>query len=289
MKLSTRTEPVEVNFRESGISILESHHEEGFSMKWRKDLYPKVLFVVGGEGVLHRHQEEFAIRAPALIVVPESAPHRLSDSPGNAMSLYGICFNRPVFPSPSLIRSACRRWRLDVGTDLTVHAAELLKAIMVEERSGSADSEDLQLSYICQLLAAINRDANRGMSDQMLSSKARVIAYVEQLSTGFWKADDLDSVARSLGLSRRRFTSVFREVTGESWLSRLTRLRMEHAAYLLVDTVLSVRSISFECGFAELSSFYRLFRSTHHCSPGEYRELNSKNSEDGESRSFSKP
>ncbi|MDQ8179122.1 helix-turn-helix transcriptional regulator [Pelagicoccus sp. SDUM812005] len=144
---------------------------------------------------------------------------------------------------------------------------------MIEERNERPESEDLQLSYVCQLLASLTRNPfDEEPSDEALRSRARVEAYVERLASSFWKTEDLDSVARSLGLSRRRFTQIFREVTGESWLARVTRLRMEHARHLLTETQLSVRSICFECGFAEISSFYRLFRSTYRTSPGAFRK-----------------
>ncbi len=241
-------------------------------MEWRRDPFPKILFVVGGSGVLHRRQKSFAIRAPALIVVPEGVPHRLSDAKGDPMSLYGICFRNPAYPTPSLIASACGKWRLETGTDLPIGAAELLRAIMIEERNATVESEDLELSYICQLLVAITRSEASALSEETLNSQSRVSAYADRQSTTFWKTEDLESVARRLGLSRRRFTQLFREATGESWLARLTRLRMEHAAHLLWETRLSVRSVCFECGFGEISTFYRLFKTTFGCSPGEYRK-----------------
>lgn len=242
-------------------------------MEWRRDPFPKILFVVGGEGVLHRRQKAFAVRAPALIVVPEGAPHRLSDAKGDPMSLYGICFRNPAYPSSELIASACGKWRLEIGTDLPIGATELLRAIMIEERNATVESEDLELSYICQLLVAIARSEASVMSEEALSSRSRVSAYADRQSATFWKTEDLDSVARSLGLSRRRFTQLFREATGESWLARLTRLRMEHAAHLLCETHLSARSVCFECGFGEISSFYRIFKATYGYSPGEFRKL----------------
>lgn len=242
-------------------------------MEWRKDPFPKILFVVGGEGALHWNRKEFALRAISLIVVPAGTSHRLTDAPGNPISLYGICFGKSSFPSRSLVEAACSRCRLETGTVLAIGASKALKAIMIEERNERPESEDLQLSYVCQLLASLTRNPfDEEPSDEALRSRARVEAYVERLASSFWKTEDLDSVARSLGLSRRRFTQIFREVTGESWLARVTRLRMEHARHLLTETHLSVRSICFECGFAEISSFYRLFRSTYRTSPGAFRK-----------------
>ncbi|AXY72753.1 hybrid sensor histidine kinase/response regulator [Paraflavitalea soli] len=51
---------------------------------------------------------------------------------------------------------------------------------------------------------------------------------------------------------------------------RLTRLR--HAAALLVNTQLSVMEIFYRTGFNNQSYFFREFRKTYHCAPGEYRE-----------------
>ena len=241
-------------------------------MEWRKESFPKILFVVGGRGVLRRRTKKFAIQAPALIVVPEGISHRFSDERGDPMSLYGICFDNPSFPSRSLISAVCGSWRLEIGADLPIDATELLKAIMAEERNRTDESEDLQLSLIGQLLVSLARCGNRKPFRETLNSRSRVQAYAERLSSSFWKTEDLDSVARSLGLSRRRFTQIFREVTEESWLEHLTRLRMKHAARLLNETCLSVRSICFECGYSELSNFYRVFKTSFGVSPGQWRE-----------------
>lgn len=51
---------------------------------------------------------------------------------------------------------------------------------------------------------------------------------------------------------------------------RLTRLR--HAAALLINTQLSVMEIFYRTGFNNQSYFFREFKKTYHCAPGEYRE-----------------
>lgn len=104
------------------------------------------------------------------------------------------------------------------------------------------------------------------------NSASRVDAYIQSLEREFWRNETIDSVAASLGMSRRRFTQLFRDIAGESWRSRLNRLRLEHAATLLRGTRLSVWSVVFECGFADLSHFYRAFKGRFGMSPGRWRE-----------------
>lgn len=106
---------------------------------------------------------------------------------------------------------------------------------------------------------------------QVSDSTHRVKSYADALAKEFWKNQDIDSVAQTLGLSRCRFTQLFREVVGVSWQKRVTRLRMTYAADLLRRTSLSIRSIAFECGYRDLSHFYRVFKQMHGKSPGQCR------------------
>jgi AraC family L-rhamnose operon regulatory protein RhaS len=99
-----------------------------------------------------------------------------------------------------------------------------------------------------------------------------VETYIVALETEFWKNEDMDTVARTLGLSRRRFTQLFRELAGESWQKRVSSLRMRYAAELLKSSNISIRSIAFECGYKDLSHFYRVFKQAHGMSPGQFRE-----------------
>jgi AraC-like DNA-binding protein len=270
MEMSRQRFPVEVSFRDSGFGLLKSHHEEGFFMDWRQDPYAKVLVIVGGEGVMEKPGSPVAIRAPMVIVVPAGRRHRLADRPGFAMSLYGICLRDTAYPGPALVRAACARWRVVADPEACRRVQESLREILAEERHQQVGSADLQLGLVARILAALARlpDASAG---EAADSATRVAAYIRKMEQEFWRPADLDSVARSLGLGRRRFTDLFRHLAGESWLARLTGLRMAHAARLLAAGALTVRSVAFECGYDDIAHFYRLFKKTHGVSPGQFR------------------
>jgi AraC family L-rhamnose operon regulatory protein RhaS len=96
--------------------------------------------------------------------------------------------------------------------------------------------------------------------------------YVKDLEQRFFEPMDIDREAARLRMSRRRFTQLFRVQTGQSWLEHITRLRIGHAQYLLRQTRRSVTAIAFECGYEELSSFYRAFKKQTGLAPLEWRE-----------------
>jgi AraC family L-rhamnose operon regulatory protein RhaS len=96
--------------------------------------------------------------------------------------------------------------------------------------------------------------------------------YVAQLPRRFFEATDLDRAAAELGMSRRRFTHLFRQATGTSWAAHLTRLRIDYACQLLREPSRSIIGIAFECGFEDLSSFYRAFKRRTGLPPRTWRE-----------------
>ena len=73
----------------------------------------------------------------------------------------------------------------------------------------------------------------------------------------------IDAASEQLEMSRRTFTKLFAEITGDTWLRYLRRMAIEHAQRRLRQTGVPIATIAFECGFNDLSSVYRQFRP--HC------------------------
>ena len=73
-------------------------------------------------------------------------------------------------------------------------------------------------------------------------------------------------------MSRRRFTQLFREVTGSTWADHLADLRVGYARQLLEETDRSIVAIAFESGFEDLSSFYRAFKKRTGLAPNRWRQ-----------------
>ncbi|MEO6568072.1 MAG: helix-turn-helix transcriptional regulator, partial [Opitutaceae bacterium] len=87
----------------------------------------------------------------------------------------------------------------------------------------------------------------------------------------FYQRQSVDEIAEALGISRRHFTQLFRDVTGKSWLSVLQLHRLNHARRLLRDSDRSITSIGYESGFEDITTFYRAFKAAEGISPLSWR------------------
>ncbi len=87
-------------------------------------------------------------------------------------------------------------------------------------------------------------------------------------------ADRLSSseLAEMAGLSVSHFERRFRRAFGSSPRQYLVRIRIEHAAKLLLETEQTVSQVAQACGFFDHAHFSRSFRRIMQLSPSEYRK-----------------
>ena len=87
--------------------------------------------------------------------------------------------------------------------------------------------------------------------------------FAERLST--------DELADMAGLSVIHFERRFRRAFGSSARQYLVRIRVEHAARILLDTDKTVSEVAQACGFYDHANFSRSFRKMMQLPPTEYR------------------
>lgn len=265
--LSTRASaPIPVVFPEEGVFVLESRHRRGFRMDDTEHDFPKVLLAFQGSGYLWKGIHRHPIKAGDVAVVPAGTVHRLEDSQEAPLSLYGICI-RPDFFGQKVIGSL-GNIRIFYHPLWAGELSMLLRSLLIEESRSLTGREALITGLAWQIVGLIMRADGEGGTAALASasrqelSRQRVNAYVRELPRNFHKETDVDTAAARVGLSRRRFTQLFRDVAGQSWLQMLRELRIRHARKLLKETSRSVAAIAFEAGFSDLSHFYRVFRET---------------------------
>ena len=105
----------------------------------------------------------------------------------------------------------------------------------------------------------------------------RVVHAVQDIAAGLDRALDLTALAKAAALSPLHFHRIFRGLVGETPLELHRRLRLERAAWALLESDAPVTRIAFDAGYETHESFTRAFRARYDASPSELRaELRQK-------------
>jgi AraC family transcriptional regulator of adaptative response / methylphosphotriester-DNA alkyltransferase methyltransferase len=81
----------------------------------------------------------------------------------------------------------------------------------------------------------------------------------------------LGAVAHEIATSRRQLQRAFAEVAGTTFSRELQRIRMAHAAELLVQGSLPVHSVAGAVGYRQAAQFAKVFRRHHGAPPSNFR------------------
>lgn len=273
--------PVEHLFPAWGVDVFESHHAEGWSMPSVAHDFMKFIFVHEGRGYLEVGGEQKPCAPGNAIVVPIGLEHRIVDSADAPLSLYVVSIQHQILEATCFAEGTLPAGVLELSEHAAQKVERSMRRLLFEQTldlpTTGAQTVALTLRLIvdvARILAGPEDAAAPAPIPQVAlgsDSVTRMKSYVEDLSENFFEATNLDAAASALGLSRRRFTQLFREVAGTSWLAHVRRLRIDHAKKLLENTNRTVLSVAFECGFEDLSTFYRAFKRETGESPNKWR------------------
>ena len=266
-----------------GILVLESHHSSKFIMEWRTHSFVKIVYVLNGNGTFLLGKKRTSFSEGDVICIPPGTRNRIVDGPNAASSLYVCCVARgvlrfdssliPQLPCCTLPRKRQFAHRVSTVVRRMVHTQQLTSKM----RPIAMVTDALKLiTMICEKSRETYK-VDRSSGDY----RQQIQQYIESLPSHFFEETSINAAAEKLAIPRRTFTKLFAEITGDTWLQHVRRLAIKHARHRLHETDLPVTSIAFECGFHDLSTFYRQFQRQCGISPGRYRAYVGLKNHDG--------
>ena len=91
-----------------------------------------------------------------------------------------------------------------------------------------------------------------------------VFSFVEE---NFSENLTVDHMAETACLSRSHFMTVFKKVTGQTFVNYVNTIRLENAKRMILETDKSILEISEDCGFNNFSYFIRTFKKQYGKTP----------------------
>lgn len=83
----------------------------------------------------------------------------------------------------------------------------------------------------------------------------------------------LTTISETLSISKNYFCSLFKNETGENFLSFVTRMKMKRAQFLLREENLRVYEVCDLLGYTDTTYFTRLFKKYTNMTPNEYKKV----------------
>lgn len=150
----------------------------------------------------------------------------------------------------------------------SIHAA--FELLIDRGSRGSRYSQPLCTAIVQQLLLLCREDAvDAGSTDTRAYATYRRVR--ECIEARFLELGSLDAVATACDLDGPYLCRLFGRFHDESPYQYLVRLRMRHAAALLLEGNTPVKVTGVACGFPDPYHFSRVFKSIHRIPPSRYR------------------
>jgi len=263
----TRNRPVPENVLDSGIWVFESDHDTTFAMTASRHSFPELLYFREGRGHVEfsqpNGQQRQLCQAGDCVIVPADTDHIIEDEPGRPLSLYGLAMDPRKVPACVELCSLLPSGKLPLQRVALLDVESRLRRLLYLTAGADPIATLRAVAAAIELLAAIAQSCTGGQNKSAsfpASDCPEIDEYLRWLETSFFEPVTLDEAAEACGFSRRKFTDQFKRRTGTTWLSYLHTLRVRHAVSLLRETRSPVTSIAFQCGFDDLSTFYRVFK-----------------------------
>lgn len=133
------------------------------------------------------------------------------------------------------------------------------------EHVGLAEARQQYAQFIDEI-AELTAQASMGKTEKMVSN---MVEFIQANIRESWL--DRNSVADEFGVTPQYVSSIFKKYKDENIKEYISRIRLERAKKLLVETSMLTREVAEEIGSNEVG-IIRLFKKYEGCTPGEYRQ-----------------
>ena len=259
--------------------------------------YMQLWYCVRGSFLHNYNGKEFCQKRGDFIFVPPFIPHqldtRISDnvefifcdlSDGFINMLSDAADKNTLFNLAYLKPCLVKAHEMQAAVSFSGEDAAQLEALLfelVDEFQSGHGTSTLYirtlllriLSMVCHKYQAFAPSREDELFFKYRTSIQNALNYID---TNYTQNITLQEISKIALMSVRSFSYVFKEITGETFVSYLNFLRIRHARNLLIKTNKSLTTICLECGYHDLQYFTRIFKKLTKLPPGLYRKQHQK-------------
>ncbi|MDY2660321.1 MAG: AraC family transcriptional regulator [[Ruminococcus] gnavus] len=255
------------------------------SFHWHQ--YCEITLVKEGRGRYFVNGTEYGMESGDLIIFNNTEPHGWIGLEED-MHLLVMIF-QPEFVSDKLdvtsgdyLRPFAERggnFKNRIGKE--DKNADKIREIMLEIQKEAEEKEEgyrqmIKADVLRVLTFLIRHYQDGSKSNELLREKNAAMHRLEEafsyIDKRYKEKLTLEEVAASCHMSTNYFSTYFRKAANMNFSEYVSRLRIREARRLLRTSYLSITEIALECGFQNLSNFYRTYHKFFDQSPKDERK-----------------
>ncbi|MCE0497477.1 MAG: AraC family transcriptional regulator [Methylacidiphilales bacterium] len=276
-----RKTPAEIALPQGEVRIVESHHAAEFVMAMDAWPFHKIAWTAMGSGRLEFDSGWQELKRDDFVVLPSHRAHRFVDDPRDPLTLVLFCLSpafidNPGNPERALLWASIKEggW---VGRVLRARTAfhqtalvERFRLALREQSAHSVGWKTVLRGLADGVLVRLARGHLVSADDRpAANSRKSIEGAIETIDHHPNEPRRIADVAAQCRLSERRFTQLFKKITGETFISYLNRRRIEYACERLRETG-HILYACHESGFNDPAYFYRIFKAQTGRTPGAF-------------------
>lgn len=225
--------------------------------------FTTIEFIIAGTGELKFSDSSFQLSAGSFFSYKIATYHRITSSSDDPMVKYFIVLaHSPTFKIYTLTENKTNFNRISQHVEII----ELFELILGNANSGTKNG-----ILICNLLAHSLvlkiSELTHSLEEKQARSWDTYNRILLYLRKNYFRIKTIEELASEVNVDPAYLSRVFRRFHNETPYRFLIRLKMGHAASLLLSSRRLVKDIAFELGFENPFHFSRTFKSVYGVSP----------------------
>lgn len=262
--------------------------QPNFGTTWHYHPELELHYIIKGEGIRFIGNNISHFSAGEITLLGENLPHawRCNEEyfqPDSGLNVEAIiiqfrsdCFGEKFLnlPESRLIPQLFEKAKS--GMVIKGKAREKLALLMKEAIQATDLDRIILLLSILKVLAEAEETLPISLPKPFLNKSneydtIRLHKICSYTLSNYKKEISLEEISSISNLSVTSFCRYFKLMTKTSYYNFLTQIRISHACRLLIDDNYPTNVICFECGFNNVSNFYRHFKRITGLTPFEYK------------------
>lgn len=252
-----------------------SGHPSGYHFNWNNGRILQeyqVNYITEGEGTLETREGTFPIKEGSIILLHPNVWHRYRPNRQTGWTEHYVGFmGLTAYQMIKTSKVLSRLGVIQVGyqEDIMRSIQEIVNHVKAEKPGYHQICAGLVTHILGHIVSAKKNENFRHSHVETSIQKACLIIrdHVE-------KNINVEQLANDLNVNYSLFRKAFKKYTGLSPIQYHTSLRLKQAMFLLANTDLSVKEISFSQGFCTVFYFSKLFKEKTGKTPTDYRKEN---------------